>query len=75
MRMEQELYEQIEKITCTDYEGIIDKNGYDFIVTIESAKNMIQDLIFEIKRLEEEKEDILQDRQENYRPIPVEEQI
>jgi predicted nuclease with TOPRIM domain len=44
---------------------------YERIFSLESEKEMLQD---QIKNLKEEIERIIQDRDENYRPIPVSEQ-
>ena len=37
--------------------------------------SMVEDLICEVDRLQEELEDTIQDRNDNYKPIPYEEQI
>lgn len=55
---------EVEKITCTDY----DLSG-DFI-PVENMMAAIEDLLIEIGRLEERYEDLEQNINDNYRPIP-----
>lgn len=44
----------------------------DFI-SVEHLMYMVEDLLNEIDRLEEEKEEIIQDRNDNYKPLSYEE--
>lgn len=62
--------QKAEKITMTDYE--VDYQDY---IEVENLLSIIEDLIGEIEHLKEEKEAIEQDRNDNYRPIPVKEQV
>jgi hypothetical protein len=57
------------KITMTDYELI-----GNFAPT-ESLINVIEDLLLEIDGLEEKYEELKTDLEENYRHIPVSEQV
>lgn len=57
------------KITMTNYELI-----GNFVPT-ENLINVIEDLLLEIDRLKEEYEDFKEDVRENYRHIPVAEQV
>ena len=66
---ERDLIKRVQKRTITDYEV---KGEF---VPVDSFTSMLEDLLMEIDRLEEEKEDIERDREDNYRRIPVEEQI
>ena len=62
--------QKAEKITMTNYE--VDYQDY---IELENLLSIIEDLIGEVEHLKEEKEEIEQDRDDNYRPIPVKEQI
>ena len=77
MKLDKELYEKISKLTGTDYEALYTKNPDDEFIFIfnDSIENMLQDLLSEIDRLEEKIEDMDQDIEDNYRPIPVAEQV
>lgn len=55
--------------------NIKDRNfGGDFI-TVEELLNLCEDYIYENKRLMEEIEDIIQDRDDNYQRIKVQDQV
>jgi len=56
-----------EEITGVD-SGVVwtDAENIEGYVTAETLYNTVQDLLVEIGRLEEEKEDIIRDRDENY---------
>lgn len=66
---EQKLIKQVQERTVTDYEVLGE------FVPVDSFISMLEDLLAEIDRVVEEKEDIERDREDNYRRIPVEEQI
>lgn len=71
-----EILEKASKMTGTDYEiRWFDAENIDGYIEIETLINIIEDLICEVDRLQEEIEDIEQDKQDNYRPIPVAEQV
>ncbi len=69
IKLDEELYEKIKKITMTDY----DAEG-NFIPT-ESIDPMLNDLLYEIDRLEEKYKDFEEEVEENYKPISYAEQI
>ena len=77
MRINQDVYERICKITFTDYEALYDKDpDVETVIVFEEAINsMLEDLICEIDRLEEKYEDLQQDLQDNYKRIPASEQV
>lgn len=66
---EVELMGRIINMTTTDYE----LRG-EFI-PVESLWSVIEDLMCEINHLEEKIEDIEKDRDDNYRPLSIEEQV
>ena len=67
LELKQDLIDEIEEITCTDYER---KGDY---IPAENIENMIKDLLYEIDRLSEKIEDMENDIRDNYRPISNEE--
>ena len=82
MKIDRELYERVSKLTMTDYEVDYPKEpnnefgeSFVWVYDNEQIENMLQDLIIEIDRLEEKIEDIEKDREDNYEPIPVGEQV
>ena len=74
MILDENVYERIVKKTCTNYDGIRMKD-YGVAVNPDAVKVMLEDLLLEIGRLEEEIEDITRDRDDNWKPISVEEQV
>ena len=78
MKIYKDLYERIKKITLTDYEAQYTKDPDDDYVWIlsESVMNDILDnLVYELDHQIEMYEDLKQDREDNYRRIPVSEQV
>ena len=79
MKVNESNYETLEKaskITGTDYEiRWFDAENIDGYVDEETMLYIIDDLMCEIDRLQEEIEDMEQDIKDNYRPIPVAEQV
>lgn len=77
MRIDESNYKIINRIlqlTGVDYDikwfdGV---NGY---IDNDKVISMLEDLIGENDRLEEEKEDIIRDRDDNWKHVSVEEQI
>ena len=66
-------YEKIRKITFTDYDVIyVDKN---VLLKENNYKSMTENLIVAYERLNEEFEDYKRNVAENYRQIPIAEQI
>lgn len=77
MIIEKELLERIEEETFTDY-GSYDVVGGDENKTYlpaDKIEPMLSDLLIEIDRLKEKVEDIIRDREDNYRPVRYEENI
>lgn len=64
---EKEIIKKVQQRTITDYEIKNDN------VDIQSMMYMIEDLLCEIDRLEEELEEEIQDRKDNYKRISYEE--
>lgn len=64
---EKEIINKVQKRTITEYDI-----QNDFI-NVEHIMYMVEDLLNEIDRLEEEKEEIIQERDDNYRPLSYEE--
>lgn len=60
---EKEIVKKVQKRTITEYDI-----QNDFI-NVEHIMYMVEDLLNEIDRLEEEKEEIIQERDDNYRPL------
>ncbi len=78
MKVNETNYETLYKamnITGTDYNiKWFDKNTYDGYIDELDILSMIDDLISEIDYLNEKIEDLEQDIESNYKPIPVAEQ-
>lgn len=68
LKIDEELLERIQNITNVDYgaEG-------DFISYL-AVESIIEDLLIELDTLQEKYNDLEQDIEDNYRPIPVSEQ-
>ena len=64
---EKEIIKKVQERTITEYDI-----QNDFI-NVEHIMYMVEDLLNEISRLEEEKEEIIQERDDNYRPLSYEE--
>lgn len=82
MKLDRELYEKISNITLTEYDVVYPKEPLDsfgeanvWIYNTDSISAMLEDLLVEIGRLEEKVEDILQDREDNYKRMTIEEQL
>ena len=71
-----ETLERASKMTSTDYEiKWFDAENIDGYIDTENLMSIIEDLICEVDRLQEEIEDMEQNIQDNYKPIPVAEQV
>ena len=71
-----ETLEKVSKITLTDYEiRWFDAENIDGYIDSSSLFDMVEDLLLEVERLNEEIEDMKQDIEENYKPIPYAEQV
>ena len=64
MKLTEELEKKIYEITSTDYSGQLQ----DFEII-----DLIEELVNEIDKLEQEKKDIEQDRDDNYKPLSYKE--
>ena len=64
MKLTEELAKKIYEITSTDYSGQLQ----DFEII-----DLIEELVNEIDKLEQEKKDIEQDRDDNYEPLSYKE--
>lgn len=64
---EKEIIKRVQKRTITEYDI-----QNDFI-NVEHIMYMVEDLLNEVSRVEEEKEEIIQERNDNYRPLSYEE--
>lgn len=70
------ILERAFNVTLTDYEiRWFDRSNKEGYIRAEDLISIIEDLICEVGYLKEEIEDIKQDIQDNYKPIPVAEQI
>ena len=75
MTIDEKLYDDIHKITSTDYEGWLNKEKEEVFITSENTEAMLQDLVWEIEHIKEEFEDYKKFVNENYKQIPYEKQI
>lgn len=71
--IDKKLYEEVMNITETDYGFELVDGKYE--VDFEALETMIEDLLYLVEVLEEKYKDLEQDIEDNYRPIPYEEQI
>lgn len=72
---EKEIIKKVQERTITEYDlqTIVGANKqYDFIA-VQDMMYMVEDLLNEIDRIEEEKEEIIQDRNDNYKRLSYEE--
>ena len=69
LKIDEELYQRIQRITGTDYEV---KGG---LVPSENVTEIIADLLLEIDRLEDKYKDFEQEVEDNYKPISYAEQV
>lgn len=77
MMINKELLEKIENITFTDYESyqVVGGNDDEVYVRGDVIEPMLEDLLIEIDRLNEKLEDVIRDREDNYKRIPVVDQV
>ena len=75
MLIEKKLYDKISKETITDYDGQLVKREEYYYVNEDAVISMLEDLYYEIDHYKEQYEDLKQDMQDNYKHIPIEEQI
>ncbi len=79
MRVDEDNYwilKKAEKITGTDYDiRWFDAENIDGYIDTQNICPMIEDLLIEIDRLQEELDDMQENIKENYKHIPVSEQV
>lgn len=66
--IDKKLYERVSSITTTDYQIVDNK------IEINNLLGMMEDLLEEYDRLEEEFDDMKNDIEYNYKRVPVNEQ-
>ena len=59
------MLQQVEEKTCTDYDIMGN------FIPVESLVSAVENLLLELKNLEESYDDLQKDLEENYKPIPV----
>lgn len=70
MEISRELYERVSKATGWNYEPIYQKDAEaPVIATRIKIEGMLEDLLLEITERDEKIEDIIKDREDNYKPI------
>ena len=69
LKIDEDLYKKITKLTTTDYEK------YGDFVPVENILPMIQDLVSEVDKLQEKYDDFEQQVKDNYKPISYAEQV
>lgn len=74
MRLDINLIEEIEEIMNTKYKRYYIDDEKNTLVVSNEVEVILEDLIDKIRGLEKEIENIKEDRQENYKRIPVENQ-
>lgn len=68
------ILDRVSKITGNDYDiKWFDAENIDGYVDIKNVVSMLEDLVGEVERLEEEKEDLERDMRDNYKPISASE--
>lgn len=69
-----DVLQSASRLTGTDYEIIWkDAENIEGYITEDSLVSMLEDLVGEVERLEEEKEDLERDMRDNYKPISASE--
>lgn len=78
VEIKEDLIEKVMNITFTDYDVISlynrekEKETY---INIDNLLVALEDLLNEYNHLQEEYDDFKQDVQDNYRPMPIDEQV
>lgn len=62
--IDEKLLKKIENITITEYDVLFDR-----FLKIEEVEGMLEDLVMEYEAKCEELEDVIRDRDENYRQL------
>ena len=73
MLIDNSLYDRIEKITRTTYTN--DRDVDNVWVDGDKLYVLIEDLVCEVEHLKAREQYIIQDIEDNYRPIPINEQL
>jgi hypothetical protein len=68
LKINEDLYNKIQKITMTNYEA---EGEY---IPVDSIEPMLEDLLYEISGLEEKIQDMERDIEDNFRPVSLKEQ-
>lgn len=64
---EKEIIKRVQQKTITEYDIQSE------FIEVQNIMYIVEDLLNEVERLEEEKEEIIQDRDDNYKPLSYEE--
>lgn len=77
MMIDKELLERIEEETFVDYEAydVVGGNEKETYIREDMVKSMLEDLLTEIGGFKDKIKDIIQDREDNYRPVPIADQV
>ena len=70
MLMDADLIKRVEEITLTDYEPYNTKNENTKLVINDNVIGMIEDLLLEIDRLDEQIENMREFYEEHYQDVP-----
>ena len=65
--IDNDILKKVQEATVTDYEAVGGK------VTVDSLLGMVEDLIIELENKDDEIKDIIEDREDNYRPLTTQE--
>lgn len=72
--VDKKIYKKISDMTSTDYEAK-EINEWEVEITQEEVISIFEDLISEVEEAVEKVKDIETDLEENYRLIPISEQV
>lgn len=76
MNIDLNTYLRVQELTCTQYGNLaVFKDKEQALIDNDTVESMIEDLICEIDRLKEQIEDMEQDIKDNYKKVPVAEQV
>ena len=74
MLINRELYDKVSELTYTNYEPSEVLNNDDVLyLDGDSVQCMLEDLLYEVDKIQEKYDDLEQDLEDNYRPITKEE--
>lgn len=69
MIIDRDIYNKVCAITMTGYEPLIETDK-KVLLSVDSIMSMLQELMWEIDSQKEKVEDLEQDIEDNYKPIP-----